>query len=422
MNKTIALVDCNNFYANCERLFRPDLRGKPIVVLSNNDGCIIARSNEAKALGVPMGLPFFKLKQQQWGAEVIALSSNYALYGDLSHRVMDVLSNFSPVTEVYSIDECFLDLTGFETRDLKQYGRHMKETVYRHTGIPVSIGIASTKTLAKLANRLAKKSVKASGVLNLKDSAYIGYALQKTPIGDVWGIGRGHERTLLEHGLVTAYDLIQQEERWLRNMMGVIGLRTVQELKGIPVIAFDSPDISKKSTVVTRSFGEMMTDYQDLHDIILTFSARAAEKIRRSDLVAGEISVFLRTNRYQKEDAQYNCTANRSLTPFSNDTRDVQSAALSLLEGLYRKGYNYKRAGVMLFNLIGTDQAPKDLFSPITDRTNDNLMATMDSLNTRYGANAVSLGQLPKDKAWYALRQHCSPKYTTAWSDIKGVS
>jgi DNA polymerase V len=418
MNKIFGLVDCNNFYASCERVFRPQLIGKPILVLSNNDGCVIARSNEAKVLGIPMGEPFFKLKPFIDRYEVVVQSSNYALYGDLSNRVMTVLNQFSPEIEIYSIDECFLDLCGFEERDLTAYAWKIKQTVERWTGIPVGIGIAQTKTLSKIANRIAKKSPKAKGVLDLSASPYLDRALEITDIGDVWGIGRRWSKRLKAQGINTAKDFRDSPESWVRNQMGVVGARTHMELNGVACVALEHHAPDKQTTAVTRSFGTMLTSFEELRDAILTFTARASEKLRRKDMVAGQISVFIRTNSFRSDQVQYAPTATVGLTPYSNDTRTTQAAALMALKQIYRDGLAYKKAGVLMLNLVRSHMAPTDLYSIQPKESAQQLMKAVDRINNHMGNGLISFGQTRKDKSWYATRNHCSPHYTTCWNDL----
>jgi len=422
MNKIFGLVDCNNFYASCERVFRPELANLPIVVLSNNDGCVIARSNEAKALGVKMGEPFFKLKPLMHQSAIIVRSSNYALYGDFSSRVMTTLSRFTPETEIYSIDECFLDLSGFEDRNLTAYAWTIKNTVQKWTGIPVSIGIAHTKTLSKIANRIAKKSPKANGVLDLSHSPYLDMALEQTEIGDVWGIGNRWAKRLKSQGIINAKQFREQPKTWVRNQMGVVGARTHAELQGHPCIDLETQPLDKQTTAVTRSFGTMLTSFDELREALMTFAARGAEKLRRADLVAGQVSIFIRTNPFRDDLEQYAPSITLDLTPYSNDTRIIQAAALTGLKQIYRTGLSYKKAGVLLLNLVRAKDAPMDLFSTPPTQDNKRLLKAIDQINRSYGGGLVNFGQLRKDKSWYATRNHCSPHYTTSWSDLKTVS
>ena len=287
---TFALVDCNNFYASCERLFQPRLRGRPVVVLSNNDGCVIARSNEAKALGVGMGAPMFKIRKLVEEHDITVCSSNYALYGDISERVMSVLGSSAPAHEVYSIDECFLDLDRLGVPDLTDWCRDLREQTLQWTGIPVSVGVGPTKTLSKLANRLAKKSAKAGGVLDLvHHPQWIDAALRKTPVGDVWGVGRRWTVMLEERGIYTAHDFANAPDGWVRQRMGVVGLRTVHELRGLVCHALEDQPPPKQTTCCSRTFGTAIFDKGQVHDAVMSFAERAAEKVRNAGQVAGAV-------------------------------------------------------------------------------------------------------------------------------------
>lgn len=413
----VGLVDCNNFYCSCERVFQPELRGKPIVVLSNNDGCVIARSAEAKTLGIPMGAPYFKHRKDMERQNIVVRSSNYALYGDMSNRVMTVLAHLAPNVEVYSIDECFLDLNGLNHMDLTAYARHIKETVEKWTGIPVAIGIGSTKTLAKIANRLAKKSTKASGVLDLSNSQWVDHALAKTEVGDVWGIGRRWASMLTSRGVHTAKDLRDAEDGWVRQKMGVVGLRTVMELRGTPCVDLEVAAPDKQTVCVSRSFGSPMTEQISLHDAISTFAMRAAEKIRKAGLVAGAVNVFVRTDPFRSDQEQYSNSATIGLTPFTNHTQPILSAAQRGLWSIFRENYRYKKAGILLLDLVRQEDAPRTLFDQPCE-TDNKLMSAFDAINNRFGTGSVSYGQLRKTRTWYMTQNHVSPHYTTRWDEL----
>jgi DNA polymerase V len=307
MKPVIALVDCNNFYASCERVFNPKLRNKPVVVLSNNDGCVVARSDEAKALGIPGGIPAFKIDHLLRSGEVFACSSNYALYGDMSRRVMETLLHFTPGIEVYSIDEAFLNLSGFARGSLADYGRLIRRTVIRWTGIPVSIGIAETKALAKIANRLAKKSPKAEGVLDLTASLYQEKALAVTDVEDVWGIGRRYAKFLKKHGIETALDLRNAEDSWVKKHLSVVGLRLVKELRGVPCISLEVDLPAKKEICVSRSFGKPVTSVWEMREAVAMYATRAGEKLRMECSAAGVIMVFMMTNRFRERSSRLWC-------------------------------------------------------------------------------------------------------------------
>ncbi|RAU20739.1 DNA repair nucleotidyltransferase [Paramagnetospirillum kuznetsovii] len=416
-----ALVDCNNCYVSCERVFNPALDGKPVVILSNNDGCAVARSNEAKALGVPMGEPAFKLRHLVEREGLIMLSSNYALYGDMSARVMSVLATFSPGIEVYSIDEAFLDLDGMEVPDLTAWCHEVRATVRRWTGIPVSVGVGSTKTLAKLANRLAKKSKKADGALDLTtDPRWLEPALKQTPVADIWGIGRQFASHCGLAGIQSAYQLTQASDAWIRKTMGAVGLRTVMELRGISVHTLDSAPSDKQTTCCSRSFGQAVTDIDQVRDAVTSFASRAAEKIRGQGLVAGALQVFAYTDRFRKDQPQYALNATLRLAPATSSTPAIIASALRGLESSWRDGYGYKKAGVILLDLVRPEDIPRDLFSPAIE---DNgrpaaLMVAMDAVNARMGKGAVGFGLAAEDAPWRMQCGNRSPSWTTSWDDI----
>jgi DNA polymerase V len=417
---TFALVDCNNFYASCERLFRPHLRNQPIVVLSNNDGCVIARSNEAKSLGIGMGAPLFKIRDvvEEHGIEVC--SSNYALYGDISERVMSFLGSNAPSHEVYSIDECFLDLDNLGVPDLIQWCQHLRQQAYQWTGIPVSIGIGPTKTLAKLANRLAKKSTKAGGVIDLAHHPeWIEPALRKTPIGDVWGIGRRWSQMLEERGTMTAYDFTQAQDDWIRQRMGVVGLRTAHELRGYVCHALEDQPQPKQTTCCTRSFGTTITDKGQVHDAIMSFAERAAEKVRGADQVAGTVQVFIRTDPFNPNAPQKSLSGSVSFDQPTNDTRTISNAATRILGRIWRDGFAWKKAGVMLLDLSAKGSQASSLFDTV--ELSDGLMVAMDKLNGRYGRGSIRLGLAGKDADWRMRRENLSPSFTTRWNELASV-
>lgn len=414
---TFALVDCNNFYASCERLFRPNLKNQPIVVLSNNDGCVIARSNEAKALGVGMGTPLFKIRDLIEAHGIAVCSSNYALYGDISERVMTLLGSNAPSHEVYSIDECFLDLHNLGVPDLTRWCQKLRNTTYQWTGIPVSIGIGPTKTLAKLANRLAKKSAKAAGVIDLvHHPEWIESALRKTPIGDVWGIGRRWSQMLEERGIITAYDFAQTQDGWIRQKMGVVGLRTAHELRGYVCHALEDQPQPKQTTCCTRSFGTTITDKAQVHDAIMSFADRAAEKVRAADQAAGAIQVFVRTDPFNPNARQKSVSGSVSFDVATNDTRAISNAATRILDRIWRDGFAWKKAGVLLLDLGPPPATPSSLFqAPIQE---DALMLAMDSINSRYGRGKARLGLAGKSQDWRMRQDNLSPSYTTRWTDL----
>lgn len=417
---TFALVDCNNFYVSCERVFRPALEGKPVVVLSNNDGCAVARSNEAKALGIAMGEPMFKIRHLVDEAGLVALSSNYALYGDVSERVMSTLATFAPAAEVYSIDECFLDLDQLAcVGDLTAYCRRFRAQVKQWTGIPVSVGIANTKTLAKLANRLAKKSPKADGVLDLAGRPeWVELALKRTDVAHVWGIGRQWAGLCYTSGIRTAWDLASAQDDWVKKHMGAVGLRTVLELRGMPVHTLESEPTTRQTCCCSRSFGEATDSPGQVREAVLTFASRAAEKIRRADLVAGTLQVFIQTDRFRREAPQYSNAMTVRLAPPTAETPRVIGAALAALDRIWRDGFAIRKAGVILLDLVAPGDVPRDLFAPPAPARPRALMAALDGINHRFGRGAAAFGLAQKDAAWRMRQEAKSPSYTTSWAAL----
>lgn len=417
---SFALVDCNNFYASCERAFNPSLEGKPIVVLSNNDGCVIARSNEAKALGIPMGEPAFKVRALMAHHGVAVFSSNYPLYGDMSARVMSILAAHAPESEVYSIDESFLNLTGLP--DPEGFCRALRQTVKQWTGIPVSIGIGQTKTLAKVANRLAKKSVKTGGVLDLVGHPdWVGPALQKTGVGDVWGIGPRWAAKLNAQGIRTAQDLVLAGEGEIKRLLGAVGLRTMLELRGTPVHSFETQPEDKKTCCCSRSFGAAITSRDEVRDAVVMFASRVAEKIRADGLCAGTVHVFIMTDRFRSDMPQYSNGATLRLAAPTALTPPIIAAALSGLNGMWKAGFAYRKAGVVLPDLIRPEAIPRDLFTPPPCLQPLRLMTALDKANARFGRHAVTFGLAAKDAPWRMQQTLKSPSYTTLWSDVPRV-
>lgn len=418
MARIFALVDCNNFYVSCERLFDPALIGAPVVVLSNNDGCIIARSEEAKALGIAMGAAFFEARPLIRRHRVRVFSSNYPLYGDMSARVMDVLATFTPEVEIYSIDEAFLGLDGFEGRDLAAYGREMRAKIHRWVGLPVSIGIAGTKTLAKLASRVAKKSPAAGGVFDLTAMAPRRRVLADTAAGDVWGVGHRLARMLKAHGIHSALDLHDAPDAWIRKRMAVTGLRTAMELRGVSCIDLEHSPPPKQTTVVSRSFGHPVTNLDELHDAVATFAGRAAEKLRSDRLVASNVSAFIKTSRFIEGERHYANTATIALDGPTNHGGKIIRAALAGLQRIYRPGYRYNKAGVMMLDLAAEDRAQLDLFASPSRARDSDIMEAFDDINRRLGAGTIRYGWPGPRQGWRMNQQRRSPSYTTRWSDL----
>jgi DNA polymerase V len=415
---TFGLVDCNNFYASCERVFQPGLNGRPVVVLSNNDGCVVARSQEARALGISMGVPFFKVRVILERHDVAVLSSNYALYGDLSARVMSILANVSPRQEIYSIDECFLDLDRLPVSDLTAWCRNLRGQVHRWTGIPVSIGIGQTKTLAKVANKLAKISPRAGGVLDLTSNPiWIETALRKTAVGDIWGIGRRLTKMLTARGIKTALDLRNSPDGWIRQRMGVVGLRTVQELRGIVCHELETQPAPKQTTCCSRTFGGAIRNKDQVRDAIASFAERVAEKIRQSGQVCGAVQVFIMTDRFNPSAAQHSASASASFMTPTADSRSIAGMALRIFAEIWREGFAWRKAGVLLLDLSSARDVMPSLF-PDQPVSSDQLMWAMDQIKGRYGRGAIGLGLAVKGADWPMRQSRVSPHFTTRWKEI----
>jgi DNA polymerase V len=421
-----ALIDCNSFYCSCERVFRPDLEGHPVIVLSNNDGCAIAMSTEAKALGVTMGTPYFQLKPLIRQAGIAVFSSNYELYGDLSRRVMSVLGTFSPIQEIYSIDESFLDLTGF--RNLDAYARTIRATVKQWTGIPVSVGVGPTKTLAKAANKYAKQHPEAAGVGVLERNADWSGILSRIAVGDVWGVGHRWAKRLAAAGIETAEDLRHANPVWIARTFNVVLERTVRELNGVACIPLELQPQPKQQIVVSRSFGQMVEELDNLRESITTHATRAAEKLRREGLAVSTLYVFAHTNAFIPREPQYHGSAMMQLPHPTQDTRVLVNYAHAGLRRLYKQGYRYKKAGVMLVDLRAPGLVQGDLFATQTlpndsDRS-EQLMDVLDRINRRMGRGTLFLasqGVKQKRKAWLLHREMQSPRYTTNWKELARV-
>jgi len=417
MKLAIALVDCNNFYASCERVFNPKLEKKPVVVLSNNDGCVVSRSNEAKSLEIKMGVPAFMIDHLIRKEEVYACSSNYSLYGDMSQRVMETLSHFTPEIEVYSIDEAFLDLSGFAHNRLTDYGRKIRNTVRQWTGIPVSIGIAETKTLAKIANRIAKKSEKADGVFNLTASPYHKKALSITAVENVWGVGRRYAKFLRKHGIETALDLRNAEDSWVKKYLSVVGLRMVRELRGIPCISMELSPPAKKEICVSRSFGKPVRSLIEMQEAIAAYTTRAGEKLRNEHLAAGALMIFMMTNRFRDE-PQYARSTVIELPVPTDCTQELIRYAFRGVEEIFRKGYRFNKAGVLLADLVPANQIQTDLFDTKDRDGSKKLMQALDEINTRMGQNTLKYAASGLKQNWKTRARRRSPRYTTRWSEL----
>jgi len=418
----IALVDCNNFYVSCERVFNPELEGKPVVVLSNNDGCAVARSNEVKALGVKMAEPWFKMEQLAKQHGIIALSSNYALYGDLSARVMSLLSTFSPKQEIYSIDECFLDLDGFDLQSLVAYGQTIRRTIKQYVGIPVCVGIAETKTLAKLANHCAKKRLAGrDGVCDF--GRYSDTQLSKLfatiPVNDVWGVGRKISQSLIAMKIETVEDLRTANQTRMRQQFSIVVERTVKELNGISCIELDGTDTPRQQIMVSRSFGQEVSNFDDLAESIAYFASTAAEKLRKDGSVATSLCVFIQTNPFKDKSPQYQRSLIVPMGEPTGDSIKLVNAAIQGLRVIYRVGYSYKKSGVLLMGLQSRDAIQASLFDDAAEQDKSSkLMTLMDTVNQRMGKGSVTIAASGTKRRWSMRRDSKSPDYTTAWDEL----
>lgn len=418
----IALVDCNNFYVSCERVFDPRLEGVPVVVLSNNDGCAVARSAEVKALGVKMGEPWFKMKELAQKHGIIALSSNYTLYGDMSARVMSILSNFSPNQEIYSIDECFLDLDGFDPDTLMDYGQKIRRTVKQGTGIPVCVGIASTKTLSKLANHCAKKGFAGSdgvcdfGQLNDKQLSTL---FSSMAVGEVWGIGRRITAKLQQLDIHTIEDLRRADPEYIRQQFSIVVERTVKELNGIPCIELEEAGQARQQIMVSRSFSHPVTSFQELSESVASYTTTAAEKLRKDRSLAASICVFIHTNNFKPEEPQYSPSMVVPLTNPTDDTLKLIRAATEGLKRIYQQNYRYKKSGVLLMGLHPKGIQQGSLFDdPTIQAKSDDLMQVMDAINRRMGKGCVSIAAGGVQKHWSMRREKKTPNYTSDWKEL----
>jgi DNA polymerase V len=412
-----ALVDCNNFYASCQRVFEPHLIGKPVVILSNNDGCVIARSNEAKTLGIPMGAPAFEFKKLFEDNNVFVYSSNYALYGDMSSRVMNILATYSPDIEIYSIDEAFLKFDGFDLYNLDDYGLDIQKTVTKNTGIPISIGFASTKALAKVANKIAKKfpeKTKSVYVIDTDEKRI--KALKWTKIEDVWGIGRKHAKRLQAKNILNAYQFTELPDDWVRKEMAVVGLRLKHELEGKQTLNLEVPK-NKKMIATTRSFEKPMIKLEDIAERIATFTASCSEKLRRQNSHCNMIMVFVRTNYFRKDQPQYARNIVITTDFPTNSTIELNHYAQLALKAIFREGYHYKKAGVIVMGLTPNNETQLSLFSSSNPK-HQPLMSVVDNLNKSFGKNKVKFGNQSLDRQWKMKQEKLSKCYTTRVNEV----
>lgn len=429
MSMAFALVDCNNFYVSCQRVFNPALNGKPVIVLSNNDGCVVARSAEAKNIGIAMGAPYFKIRHCVQAHNVAVFSSNYALYADMSQRVMDTLSELAPDIEVYSVDEAFLrldgltDANGLPLKNLDTYARYMAQRIKQWTGIPVSIGIASTKTLAKIANTLAKTSIRAQGVLNLLHSPHLDTALIQTPVGKVWGIGRRAAQLLAKHDITTAYELRNAPDAWIRQHIGITGLRTASELRGIPCFPITTATANKKGLTYSRSFGEPIRSLAAFKEAIAFLVTRIAEKLRAQQSCTSFLTLFIRTHASHAA-PQHSEACHMSLPVPTNATAELTRCALQGVERLFREGCAYQQAGINLTALTPANQQQTSLFSTQNTEQLHLLSEITDAVNAQMGRDTLHIATMgtKRSRTWMGKHNYPSPSYTTRWSDIPALA
>lgn len=417
--KVFALIDCNNFYASCERVFDPRLKGRAIVILSNNDGCIIARSNEAKALGIPMGVPFFEQKAILKKYSVAVFSSNYQLYGDMSQRVMDSIRLYVPDMEVYSIDEAFLRLDYLQPRNLYEYCKTIRAKILQWTGIPVSIGIGPTKVLAKVANHVAKKQT-ADGIFDIRSRQKQDEILKTLDTEKIWGIARKGSERLSRMGINKAAELRDASSAIIRRHLSVVGERILRELNGQSCIDLEAIQ-PKKSIMSSKSFGNLLTKKESIKEALANYAVRACEKLRKQNSRAQAVHVFIQTNGFQKTDRQYNNALTHTLTTPSSDTRIIIKAANFCLDRIYKQGYRYKKTGIMLLGLIPTSLEQKQLFVDFNPRPSDHLMGVVDRINKDHGPDTLFFGAQGVTKEWKMRCGSRSPRYTTQWDELLRV-
>lgn len=414
----VGIVDCNNFYASCERVFNPALQGKPVVVLSNNDGCVIARSEEAKLLGIEMGLPEFQGRDFFKKHGVHVFSSNYTLYGDLSARIMKILQEYSPSVEVYSIDESFLDFSGMENFNLPAYAAEIRSRVLQEVGIPVSIGISATKTLAKMANRFAKKEHRQVGVHIARDDLAVEEILKYTKVKDIWGIGGQYSKLLEKNSIKTAYEFSLLDDRWVEKHMTVTGLRTLNELRGLPCVPLELVAPIKKGMCSSKSFGSSQTSYVAVEEALANYTARIGEKLRAGNLRASSLTVFCHTNPFNKAEKPYWGEKSVQLVPATNATMELVHFACIALKVIFKEGYAYKKVGILAHGLQSGGLSQQILFDPVDHEKNDRAIKAMDTLNAKFGKGKVSLAIQGKEQAWKMKQNHLSQHFSTNLDSI----
>tara|TARA_S200000501_G_C20839960_1_gene751117 strand:+ start:299 stop:1576 length:1278 start_codon:yes stop_codon:yes gene_type:complete len=417
-DKYVAIIDCNNFYASCERVFNPKLNKKPVIVLSNNDGCVIARSQEVKDLGIPMGIPVFKIRHLVEIHDIQIFSSNFSLYGDMSNRIMSIIRSENTDMEVYSIDEAFVTINARYKNPLK-FSMELKNKIHQWTGIPVSIGIGKTKTLAKVANHLAKRKIGIDNVC-LIDEGNNEELLRTVQVGDIWGIGRRKQKFLKINGIYNAYDLKLANPQWIQKHMTVISRHTVDELNGIKKLELDYENATKKSISTSRSFSRMISDINTLKNAISSHASRSAEKLRAQDSFVNSIGVYLCTNRFRTDLPQYRRYVNIQLPIALNDTSGIIDAALEGLDKIYKAGYEYKKCGIILTKLIQANEVQQSLFHPRREK-DEKISKSIDKINQTFGADTIRYAVQGQNESWSIKREKLSPSYTTNWNEFLSV-
>ncbi len=413
----VALVDCNSFYVSCERLFNPKINNKPTVVLSNNDGCVISRSTEAKKIGIKMGEPYFKVKELVKKNNVNIFSSNYALYGDISRRVMKTLKSFSDKIEIYSIDEAFVDLSHVEEKEVENLGKKIRERILKWTGIPTSVGISSTKTLSKAANHIAKKNK--TGVIYLKEN--IDESLKNFHVSDIWGVGKQLSKLYIKNGIDTAYKLKNISNTWVKKSTNVLGAKTVMELRGISCINLETQEIKRKSCCVSRSFGRKVESLEKLQESVTTHCLNAAEKIRNDNQTTKSMTIFIRTSPFDKYRKYYSNSITIDLPISTSNSLELVKTAVIGLKKIYKYGYFYQKAGIILSKLTESSQNELNLLAPIMENKSQTLMKAIDFTNAKYGRNSISIAQAGINNTWKMRREHYSKIDTASFYDLPTI-
>jgi DNA polymerase V len=412
-----ALIDCNSFYVSCERLFNPDLEHRPVVVLSNNDGCVVSRSDEAKALGIPMGVPIFKIQKEVEQYDIRVFSSNYTLYGDLSKRVMTVLDSMVPQMEIYSIDEAFFRVPS--PQNAQASAHHLRALILQYTGIPTCVGIAPTKVLAKAANHMAKKNkARTGGVWVCNTPHKYNWLLDHLPVADIWGIGRKSAEKLHKVGIHTARQFIQMHDSWIRKTLTIQGLRIAEELRGTPCITTETQPASRQTICTSRSFGTLQNQLEPIAEAVSHYAALCTEKLRKEQLCCSQILVFIHTNPFRLTDPQRSIHTTASFPVPTQSTMEVTQKALQMLRTIFAHGYSYKKAGVVLCSLTPQDQVQGDLFDAIDRNKDYRLMQALDKINRRHGGQTLRIASQGFTRQWWLRQQNLSPCYTTRWDQL----